>query len=252
MDGDWELRWVRVPDGTHLSDSRESAGASRDLLREDGTNKLLGPTESIRADVNSLYDQRSDDYLESGDSTPTFADQVIGAMVEAVVVTLLEAIDWDSVVDKTSGVLKRTKARITRGIRPNRTQPDTRPGTEVAVAEMLNPGAEIEAAVTELPPYRMSSEEYRNRAMAALVAEAFAAHQRKLLASTIIDDDQTPPELLSSVKLVLEGRTSSLGEDDLAAVMEYLRGAQSANEALLLREPQRAIGLPQRRDLPNA
>lgn len=55
---EWVLREVRVPKGTHLSDSKETPGAERTLLREDGSNKLLGPPEARPvedADLLSAY-----------------------------------------------------------------------------------------------------------------------------------------------------------------------------------------------------
>src|SRR5262245_36864311 len=55
MADEWQLRRVRVPKGTHFSDSKETPGAERELLREDGTNKLLGPPESFPVDQDAMY-----------------------------------------------------------------------------------------------------------------------------------------------------------------------------------------------------
>ena len=46
MNDDEELRWVRRREGTHRSESRATRGYERDLLRDDDTKNLLGPTES--------------------------------------------------------------------------------------------------------------------------------------------------------------------------------------------------------------
>lgn len=54
IDEEWQLRRVRVPKGTHFSGSKDTPGAERELLREDGTNKLLGPPESFPVDEDPM------------------------------------------------------------------------------------------------------------------------------------------------------------------------------------------------------
>ncbi len=65
---EWVRREVRIPRGTHLSKSRDSEGAERDLLREDGTNRLLGPTESRSVEEGDLYHAFSYESAPSQDS----------------------------------------------------------------------------------------------------------------------------------------------------------------------------------------
>lgn len=58
MNDDEELRWVRRREGTHRSESRATRGYERDLLRDDDTRNLLGPTESRPADIDEIVRSR--------------------------------------------------------------------------------------------------------------------------------------------------------------------------------------------------
>jgi hypothetical protein len=104
----------------------------------------------------------------------------------------------------------------------------------IATTDIPEDPPEEETPAVKGPEFRMSSAEYRERAKAILVADAYAAWQREMLSNAFVDDDETSPELLSAVTLVLEGRTSSLDEAELAAVMEYLKGPQAADGAWAL------------------
>lgn len=159
-DDEWQLRYVRVPKGTHLSDSRASAGVERDLLREDGTNKLLGPTESVAADSASLY-ASSGDYAAGGSGAmePSFGVQLVAEAVDA----LVAAIDWDAVFDRAAVAIGRTRGKIAKRLRSAIGRAEDRPGTDVAVEVADVSGVPPKAVLpaTRAPEFKMSSAEYR-------------------------------------------------------------------------------------------
>jgi hypothetical protein len=65
---EWELRETRRPKGTHRSRSSETPGADRELLREDGTNRNLGASESRPVDEEALRRR-----YQSGPASPASA-----------------------------------------------------------------------------------------------------------------------------------------------------------------------------------
>jgi len=77
----------------------------------------------------------------------------------------------------------------------------------------------------------MTSAEYRERVIAALAADAYAAWQREILSNARIEDDDLPPELTSAMKLALEGKLSALDENAHAPVIKFVDGSQTADRA---------------------
>ena len=74
----------------------------------------------------------------------------------------------------------------------------------------------------------LSKDEYRQRSIAALAAAAFAAQQREILANSRVEEDDVPEELVRAITLLLEGNTSSLAQDELATVIDFLEEARTA------------------------
>lgn len=67
-----------------------------------------------------------------------------------------------------------------------------------------------------------------------MAADAYAAMQREILSSARVEDNETSPEVLRAVRLVLDRNTSSLDDAELVAVLEYLRRDSSADDGPLL------------------
>ena len=102
MDDEWVRREVRIPKGTHLSKSKDSAGAERDLLREDGTNRLLGPTESRSVeedDLHRAYPYESVPSPDSGEPELPLLAGLAEAAITGFVNGLVESIDWEAVFE---------------------------------------------------------------------------------------------------------------------------------------------------------
>ncbi|MDX3375537.1 hypothetical protein ACH475_03630 [Streptomyces globisporus] len=236
MNHEWHLRFVRIPEGTHLSDSKDSPGIERDLLREDGTNKLLGPTESFPADVDALLRDRgyNTDALRSADVRELSPAQQ--ALADAIA-EALEAVVREFVVpafkEVVAPAIKRKLSEITRSlrsaIREARGQAGTTELTVLAGTPQSDYSKELDAAVEE-PTVSMSSAEFRERLIAALVAEEFAATQRRMLSNAYIEDDDLFPEFKSAITLELEGDSSLLDEE----MLEFLAGARFADGEYVL------------------
>lgn len=215
MDDDWELRKVRVPKGTHLSQSKDSEGAQRDLLREDGTNKLLGPAESMPVDEDDLnHYRRNPPPQDLGEREPSWLAQLLGDVVEE----LIEEIDWEAVFEHIiAPAIKRTKNRVANRFR------STFGRTKTEIVEFVpdHPSTALDTQDHD-ESFAVSREEYRQRVLLVLTAEAFASRERENLAKARIDEANLPEELVRAVRLVLEGNASSLTVDELAVVREFL------------------------------
>jgi hypothetical protein len=254
MDEEFQLRWVHVPKGTHLSSSRRTAGMDRDLLREDGTNKNLGPPESKPADLDNIVrdrvgreeipvDQERDEYefsSEVGDVSRerTFADELRTAAAEAIVdavleqiIELLKQVDWNAVAKRSSVVLRRTAGRASTRLRSlvNRTKSsDARISGAPELAPDLDPGTQM---VTQ--GVTMSRAEFLARMKAVIIAEAFADWQRRELANAVVSNEDLSAELQQSVLLVLDGGAAELTPSQLEGVLELLQTEDEFDETYL-------------------
>ncbi|MFJ5698998.1 hypothetical protein [Arthrobacter sp. NPDC093139] len=234
MNEEWQLRRVRVPKGTHFSESKDTPGAERELLREDGTNKLLGPPESFPVDEAAMFgahayapdSPRSTDTRELSPTQQAIADAIVdgGAWV-------LREVAAPVFKELVAPAIKRKSSEIAKSLRSAIREASGKAGsTELAVltaTPSADPSKEVDAAVEE-PGISMSSAEFRERVIEVLAAERFAEERKRVLVNARIEDDDLPPELKSAIKLVLEGSASLLDEETLAVVVKFLAGARIA------------------------
>ena len=238
----------------------------RDLLREDGTNKNLGPPESKPADLDDIVrdrvgreeipvDQERDEYefsSEVGDVSRerTFADELRTAAAEAIVdavleqiIELLKQVDWNAVAKRSSVELRRTAVRASTRLRSlvNRTKSsDARISGVPELAPDLDPGTQIVTqAVT------MSRAEFLARMKAVIIAEAFADWQRRELANAVVSNEDLSAELQQSVLLVLNGGAAELTPSQLEGVLELLQDSAVFDEKYIA-WPNRGAELPRR------
>jgi hypothetical protein len=120
LNQDWPLRWVRIPEGTHLSKSKDIPGVERDLLREDGTNKLLGSTESFPADEDTLYrvHSREKDSPRSADArelSPT--QQALARAVEGVLDLVRTRVVIPVYREIVAPAIERKLSRVAKSLR---------------------------------------------------------------------------------------------------------------------------------------
>lgn len=231
MDDEWQLRMVRVPKGTHLSESRETEGAERDLLREDGTNKLLGPTESIPADDSyELRRHDADDPTDSGSQ-----GRSAGApFIEQVISEVVAQIPWDEVFEKlVVPAFRRARGRLGHRFASARPKSDGDPGTAVEVAALEPPeaaGVSLDTTADAIE-IRMSAEEFRDRVMSVFAAESYAARQREVLSNARIDEGDLDPGLQRAVVSLLSGNAASLGRSEVEAAMRFLQSSPIGGRA---------------------
>lgn len=236
MSYDEELRWVKVPTGTHRSRSHETPGYERDLLREEGTNKLRGPTESRPADVDEIVRSRTPDAPARPSAGEEFGRQLGDAIADALHPYIEQLVDLG--VDAAARGISNLWAWAKRKTAERRTATSGAAAAEepaapaaLLVTEEPEDAKEqpIDGAGTGIatPAPSMSGEEFRARLLSALAAEHYAAQQKRLLASVHVQDDALPDELKSAIKKAIEGDASSLDEHDLARVVEFVGDART-------------------------
>lgn len=149
-----------------------------------------------------------------------------GAQLTAdVIEDLVNSIGWEAVFEHVvAPAVQRTRARLANRVRST----FRRTKTEVApvVPDTSPESSALVGAKATDTTFVMGREEYRQRVIAALAAEAFAAWQREILAKSRLEEDEVPAELIRAVSLVLEGSTSMLNKGELAAVMDFLEEAR--------------------------
>jgi hypothetical protein len=241
-DEEWELRWTRKQKGTHRPGSKATPGVERDLLYENGTNKLLGPTESFPADRSALHR-----YDDPGDHPPrrelspfqqavaNALEQVVDKLVWEVVVPHVEEVVIPHVRDV---VYPAAKQKVRHGAQRARAWWTKAPdGNAQATPQAPEPSQDLDTA-TDQSEITMTSAEFRRRLAQALIAEQFAATQKQILLQSRIDDHNVPPELASTIKLALEGGVPQLSEIQQEQLLTFLTEAPANNPLALSRERQ--------------
>ena len=246
MEEDEELRVVKRRGGTHRSNSLGTPGYERDLLRDDGSNEVRGPTESRAPTDGDLHEVLGyEPYLvDNQPDNPLSKSQQFAADVLSQVVTdLVASIDWAALARKGIGELRKR-------LRPSERRAHTRrtAGPEIAntVADPAvaadHSGAEVvERGLT------MTVAEYRERALSALAAEAYAKRQREVLASSHVEGEDLTPEVAAAVRLMLEGRAASVDEVAMAAVVEFFERQPNEPQQLRRAESRELAPIPPNR-----
>lgn len=256
---EWQLRWVHIPKGTQLSNSKATPGANRDLLRDKGTNKLLGPTESRPADQDKLAGTRDPDLVDQHATTAdvrtegqeTFAGAIVAAALEGIINGLTDALS-DPEVRGGLATLAGNAGRSIKafvgdsvfGRRRRKEKPAESESRELATESTLDPDAEPDISdqleqehemLLAASSVALDADEFRARLLAALAAEEFAAEQKRVLAAVHVEDDELPLELQHALALALQVHSSALDRATLALVMKFLgrSGGDDAEYALV-------------------
>lgn len=225
---EWEPRLVRIPKGAHRSPSRDTPGADRELLRADGTNKLLGPSESIPFDPydfqipNEESSSKEENDRELSPETQELVD-VLGALLTQVVWELggKTVQHFRPVVKHKMSALRK---RLSRGSSATQAQSES---TELASLPAAS-SEEVQAAVVT-PEVDMSLSEYQEGFRRLILTEQYAAQLKDLLSRACITDGSVPPEIESAVKAVLEGNATSLDERSIVMLADFLATEKSTN-----------------------
>lgn len=256
MADEWELRLTRVPEGTHRAKSRNTPGADRDLLYKDGTNDLLGPTESRPVDLEELvgtygHDTCRYDSAPRADVRQQDFEETLARIVDIAEVAIPFYIEHvhPFVKQKVADVAewRRTKTK-----KPSRREPNSKPAVPAVTAAPAPPSSEVDAAVSE-PPIVLTGDQFRQQVFLTLEAERWVAQRKEALSrAVVVDDDDLTPELRSAINMVLEGRSYQLDDETVALLAAYFRETRfmDAEEQMVPRteEPDTVLRLAGRQD----
>lgn len=264
---------VEIPDGQRLGFSRDTDGAYRAHLFDNETGELVGHAELFEAE-----DHEEDSTGTQYGYVPAWEVPKQANLTEEELAEALEALVGLGII--VAALASRAAPRVKRwwnntaapaletASRNARTTINSawtrvigrRPEPGAAVAEIGTathpardaPTIELDVAFEDYR-VRMSSEEARDRFVAALMARAFAEEQVKILRSAEIEGDN-PPELKATIgslnrqevgtviKLLLEKNPSLLEHESLAQLGRILGGSQDDDDQAPLRvETTRAM-----------
>lgn len=227
---EWEPRLVRVPKGAHRSVSHDTPGADRELLREDGTNKLLGPPESIPFDPYGYQD------LDQQPPPEPDKEWELSPDVQEVVDTLgalLGEAAWAYSVKTAKHVgpvVKQKASAFGNRLRKGSRSAVRQAGSSELVSHDAGSSNEIEAAAgtTEV---EMTLAEFREGCQSPTPGRAVpGSDEGSAAARASIADGDLSPELDAAIKAVLEGNTVALDEQSFAILMSFLAKEESADE----------------------
>ena len=219
----FEERIVRIPVDAHRSKSHKGSGAASDLLRQNGTNKLLGPTESYSIEEArrlGIPTSRPDAPRGSGREglTPAqqLAAQVLGEVLEAVVVQVVAP----AVGRQVRKLAYRTREAIRRDEHQSRSvEAAMEPSRADTTTPNLHPSVKTDQVM-------MSAEEFAHRLREALFADAYAAWQRDQLSNAQIEDGTAPPELQRTLEKLLIDGASAINQSEWDALVQFLECAR--------------------------
>lgn len=191
--GNWQAAKIFVPDGHHLRVARDSTGAVRTLLFENGTNKLAGPPLALLELRNLEEDQSlSKSPAANRDSTSTgeFVSELLAVALVAAGTAVIEVgtplfLDWWS--DRAWPAMKlRWSKRGSATIEATTAE-------NVSPQALIAPGSEGAAATPQTDSGTMTLAEARARQIAMLAAVRFLVEQWQALNNARIVAD--PPSL---------------------------------------------------------
>lgn len=225
-----ELRWQKRPEGTHRSGSRETPGYDRDLLRENDTGNLLGPTESRPANIDEIIQAHTPAVLPS----PTIAQQVAGQVVNGIMDALRPHImhGVDVAVDTKLGVPKmvkwaKNKAEQRRGEVRNES-PSVSARLEAVPGEATS-DIDDESGTLGVQMPSVTAEQYQAALLSAVEAEQYAAHMRQLLAQVAVRNGAE-----SATQPALDAPASSIDEATPKRAVEQLNSSGTVDVEFML------------------
>lgn len=250
-DDEWVLREVRVPKGTHLSDSKETPGAERTLLREDGSNKLLGPPEARPvegADLLSAYPYTHYSPSEPEDTELTPAQKELADALTEIITEVAREVVLPLVRDVLAPALRVKINELAIRIKAKSIEAYGRARTGKQVRSLGHRRDRDSSGVVARGPEQtgitMSVDDFREYFLRAMAAEQFAAQLKQLLLTVRVQDAELSPELEQAIRLALEGEIAALDEDMIVSIVEFLGGTRSADGEYVLPRLDQTTGRP--------
>lgn len=249
MSQDEELRWVRRREGAHRSSSRATPGYERDLLRQDDSENLLGPTESRPADIDEIVRSHMPPASPRATAGQEFGRQIGDAIMDALAPYIERGVDvavdqavigisklWRWATSKSTQRKVEGESEVESG--DVESEVATRPA--VVIAD-VNDESDAIASQTQ----SMTAEQYQAILLSALLADQYAARARQMLANVRVHDEVLPVELESAITAALNGPEALIDDASLAQVVEILRESKASDgEFVLVRSDQDEVSLP--------
>jgi hypothetical protein len=248
--------WVHWEDGAELSQSRKKPGARSPLTR-DGDNNLGHVTlRDVDEDEEDWHAVQDSEERASG----LTEEELLGALFLVGVVI--------AAAEKAAPHIRRWwNERAVPFLQKSRNKPSVDPGARdnISVAEQSASPESSQEVIAALDEYRasMSSDEARERFVAALVARLFSDEQLRVLRNARIEDEGpalelarametlTPQQLGEGLRLMLEANPSWADEEMLAEIGKIVgRRSQVDRECVPAKSGQidGALRLPRRRE----
>lgn len=230
MSHDEELRWVRRREGTHRSGSRETLGYERDLLRENDTEHLLGPTESRPANIAEIIRSHTPEVPPRPTAAQEFRDQVVNAVWNALEPHIKDCVDIavDSTLDGFSKLVKWAKGK------PAQRRGDIRKQSPSARARLEGVPAEATSEVDDesrnlgVQVHSVTAEQYQDALRSALEAEQYAARVRQVLAEVTVHDGAE-----SAAQVALDGSACLIDTATRRRAVERLDSSRTSDVELI-------------------
>ncbi|WP_405472626.1 hypothetical protein [Paenarthrobacter ilicis] len=217
-------------------------GAERNLLYEDGTNKLRGPAESFPVDENTLREMlgpvRRKGVNERGVSPAQAA--IVDAVLDIGEAFGKEVLIPYFVEEVKPAIVNRLK-KVGDGIRSRSKRASEfadSSSSVVAKEAMLE-----EACDAEIATFSMAADEYRERLLMALAAEVCAAEERKILSNITIHDGHITPDLRRAIRLVLHEDAENVEQAARDAVTLFLLESRNFDDEYVLIKRKEAAKL---------
>jgi hypothetical protein len=223
MNSDDKTYRVRVPAGTYLADSKDTAGNKRALLFDSETNKLVGPPEML---LVTDVDDEDGDYVYSYSPEPEkvpLTDEEIEEILETVGAILVGVVKIAVALHREASphinhwwlitalpALRRLRDKA-MGKTSSRPPLDV---SDVQAADLMVEDPDLADLSKEAPvefsaivdaafeqyKSRMGPEEVRQRYIAVRLAEAFIAEQKLILSNARVENYDHYEELICAAQ----------------------------------------------------
>lgn len=236
--GNWQAAKIFVPDGHHIRAARDSTGAVRALLFENGTNKLAGPPlallEPRNLEVEQGFSKSPPAANRDSNSTGEFVSELLAVALVAAGTAVIEVgtplfLDWWS--DRAWPAMKLRWSK-----RGNATIDATTTAEEDSPQAFIAPASEAAAVTLQPDSGTMTLSEARARQIAMLTAVRFLVEQWQALNNARIIADPpslgtgdphealTSDRIVAGVRAILDSSQALIDEDTAMQLRIVLRG----------------------------
>lgn len=232
----WELREIRIPEGTHLSRSHDTEGVERTLLRDDVTKELLGPAESRPVSWWDLPDSTRDADSPDDDVQIGFAGQMVVAVAAGITDAFVQV--WNEHSEELTAVavaFLKQKSRAVWERRPKRRGLKAEAAAEVEVDKSSYEPQASSLLKTEPTPERpqITEEQFRRYLLQVAILDEEASRMREALREVqVTDADSWPEELQETVTVFLTDGYGALDDDSRALLFDAFWGPELSAPSL--------------------